>query len=103
MSQSKAGPTVHSVENDKHESHSLWFEAFHCSIKVDRRKDEGSLAITLKTPEGKVVVSLGPQDCPRFVAQVKYSKPWNEGCDYSAQMNHSGAQFRFDFEPPKKA
>jgi hypothetical protein len=101
MSQTKLSPTLHMVDNEKHESHSFWFETFHCSIKVDRRKDQEGLAITLKTPEGKVVVSIGPQDSPRFVAQVKYSKPWNEGCDYSAQMNKSGAQFRFDYEPPQ--
>jgi hypothetical protein len=103
MSQTKLGPTLQLVENEKHESHSFWFEEFQCSIKVDRRKEGGSLALTLKTPEGKVVISVGPQDAPRFVAQVKHSKEWNHDCEYGAQMNKHGAQFRFDYEPAKAA
>jgi hypothetical protein len=99
MSHTKLGPSVHAVENEKHESYSFWFEEFHCSIKVDRRKDGGNLALTLKTPDGKVVVSVGPESTPSFVAQVKHAKEWNQACEYSAQMSKNGAKFRFDYEP----
>ena len=99
MSQSKPGPGLQVADNEKHESQSFWFEDFQCSIKVDRRKDGQSLALTLKTPEGKVVVSVGPQTQPRFVCEVKHNKEWHETCEYSAQMSKQGAKFRFDYEP----
>ena len=102
MSHTKLGPTLQLTDNANHESHSFWFENFQCSIKVDRRKDDSSLALTLKTPEGKVVISVGSQDAPRFVAQVKHSKEWNQECDYASEMNKSGAKFRFDYEPKAK-
>jgi hypothetical protein len=99
MIHSKPGPT-HSVhENDKHESHSFWFDEFKCSIKVDRRKDSAALAVTLKTPDGKVVVSLGPEQQPRLVTQVTCNKPWSDACHYSSQINEHGVKFRFDYEP----
>src|SRR5215831_3837925 len=99
MSQTKLGPSLSVVETDKHESHSFWFESYKCSIKVDRRKDGGGLAVTLKTPEGKVVMSIGPQDCPRFVAQIKHLQAWNETCQFASDIKKSGAKFRFDYEP----
>src|ERR1043165_7083574 len=99
MTHTKLGPNLHVSENDKHESHSFWFDNFHCSLKVDRRKDGQSLAITMKTPEGKVVISLGPQDQPRLVAEVKHSKQWNDHCEYSSQISKKAVRFRFDYEP----
>jgi hypothetical protein len=99
MSHTKLGPTLTLTENDRHESHSFWFESFKCSLKVDRRKDGQALAITLKTPEGKVVLSLGPQEAPRFVAQIKHAKPWNDACEYASQIEKNSVQFRFDYEP----
>jgi hypothetical protein len=99
MSHTKLGPTLTVTENDKHESHSFWFESFHCSLKVDRRKDGEALAITLKTAEGKVVVSLGPKHSPRFVTQVKHAKDWNAGCEYFSEVNKHGVKLRFDYEP----
>ena len=99
MSHSKAGPTVTHGDDAKHESHSFWYEDFKCSLKVDRRKNGQALAVTLKTPEGKVVISLGPQTSPRFVAQIKHSKSWNESCEYSSEIKKNSVQFRFDYEP----
>ncbi|MFO1497607.1 MAG: hypothetical protein U1G07_04300 [Verrucomicrobiota bacterium] len=100
MSQTKLGPTLSVNENDQHESHSFWFEHFKCSLKVDRRKDGAGLAITLKTPDAKVVVNLGPQDAPRLVAQVKHSGQWNPACEYASEVGPHGAKFRLDYEPP---
>jgi hypothetical protein len=101
MSHTKLGPTLSVVDNDKHESHSFWFDTFKCSLKVDRRKDGAALAITLKTAEGKVVISLGSQDCPRFVTQVKHSKGLQQGSEYASQVNLDGVKFKFEYEPPK--
>jgi|SRR4051812_18991079 hypothetical protein len=103
MSQTKLGPTLQLTDNEKHETHSFWFENFQCSVRVDRRKDGQSLAVTLQTPSGKVVVSLGPQDCPRFIAQVKHVKDWNDACEYSSEVSKKGAKFRLDYEPGNHA
>lgn len=99
MSQMKVGPTHHLTDNEKHETHSFWFERFQCSVRVDRRKDGESLAVTVKTPSGKVVISLGPPDNPRFVAQVNHIQDWNEACEYSSVVGKKGAKFRLDYEP----
>ena len=100
MSHTKLGPTLAAFDNEKHEGHSFWFEDYKCSLKVDRRKDGEGLAITLKTPDAKVVINLGPQEAPRFVAQVKHSKPWHEGCECGSQVSSHGVKLRFDYEPP---
>ncbi len=102
MSHTKLGPTLSAVDDAKHESHSFWFEDFKCSLKVDGRKNGEALAITLKTPDGKVVVSLGPQAAPRLVAQIKHAKPWNESCEYSSEIKKNSVQFRFDYEPRER-
>lgn len=99
MSQTKLGPTLSVTENDKHESHSFWFENYECSLKVDRRKDGEGLAVTLKTPEAKVVINLGPKEAPRFVAQVKHAKEWNSGCECASEVTSEGVKLRFDYEP----
>jgi hypothetical protein len=99
MSHTKLGPSLTVDESEKHESHSFWFESYKCSIKVDRRKDGGGLAVTLKTPEGKVILSVGPQDCPRFVAQIQHHQAWNETCQWASEIKETGAKFRFDYEP----
>ena len=99
MSQTKLGPTLSVIENEKHESHSFWFEGFKCSLKVDRRKDGESLAVTLQTPDGKVVVSLGPTGKPRFVTQVKHTKQLSQGSECSSSINKNGVKLRFDYEP----
>ena len=98
MSHTKLGPSLSVTDNEKHESHSFWFENFQCSLKVDRRKDGGGLAVTLKTREGKVVVNLGPQESPRFVAQVRHTQ-WNDSCEYASEINKNSVKFRFDYEP----
>jgi hypothetical protein len=99
MSQTKLGPTLLLTDNEKHETHSFWFERFQCSVRVDRRKNDESLAVTLQTPSGKVVVSLGPQEAPRFIAQVKHTQDWNAACEYSSEVGKHGAKFRLDYEP----
>lgn len=99
MSHTKIGPTLTVVENEKHEMHSFWFENFKCSVKVDRSKDGQSLAITLKSPDGKVVVSLGPDQRPRFVTQVRYMKSWTNACDYTSEIGPKGVKLQFHYEP----
>jgi hypothetical protein len=96
MSHTKLGPTLNVSDNEKHESHSFWFEEFQCSIKVDRRKDGRGLALTLKTGEGKVVINLGPREFPRFVTQLKHSNQWNDSCEYASVINKNSLKFRFD-------
>ena len=99
MSATKLGPTLSLSEDENHESHSFWFENFKCSLKVDRRKDGEGLAITLKTPDAKVVVNLGPQADPHFVALVKHAGPWNDECEYAAEVRPNSAKFRLDYQP----
>ena len=103
MSQTKISPTLNLVADAKHESHSFWFEDMKASVKVDRRKDGGGLAITLKTPESKVVISVGPQNFPRFVTEIKHSKQLNQGCEYSTEVSKDGVKLRLDYEPPTPA
>ena len=103
MSQTKLGPSLNLSENDKLESYSFWFEGFQCSLKVDRRKDGEALAITLKTAEGKVVVSMGPKQRPRFVAQLKHSKARTEGFEYASKVSKDGVKLQFEYEPATAA
>ena len=100
MSHTKLGPTLTAVDNDKHETHSFWFENFKCSVRVDRRKDGHALAVTLKTPDGKVVVSLGPEERPRFVTQVRYATKWTDASEYSCKIDSQGVKFTFLHDPP---